>query len=196
MYRAEVSFSKALSLWPVIQEGSYKQLFLLFLLYGFKDLKPQTRGNCPCINCAVITSARCFLDWPRYPFIWSPVHHPAGQMARVLPVFHPLDKQAVGWWIPGQRPDGRGSSAEKALSVHCHCCSLLTCSAACSTEEGSGTFSYRLGDRLCACTHSLGCVAKHPPVLKQNTNSNHLRVQGSQTHEPVVHTNATLLFIC
>lgn len=71
------------------------------------------------------------------------IHHQPGQMAHSLPLFHHCrssDKRPVGQRILSQRPDGRGVSAEEALSDCCHCCCRLPCSAAFWPTEGSGEF--------------------------------------------------------
>lgn len=90
-----------------------------------------------------ITSVSCFLRWPWYPFICPLFIISRGQMAHSLPLVHhrcSWDQWPVGRWILSRRPDGRGPSAEEALSDCCHCCCLLSCSAACWSTESSGEF--------------------------------------------------------
>ncbi|TNN89270.1 Acyl-CoA-binding domain-containing protein 6 [Liparis tanakae] len=74
-------------------------------------------------------------------------------MARSLPPSHhsrSSDEQAVASRVPSQRPDGRGTSAEEALSGHRCCCRLCSCSAARSPAEGNGEVSFTTARRLMA----------------------------------------------
>lgn len=157
--------------------GHFKQLFLPFLHNGFNDLKPQTHGNCSSgwdaeIVWTVITTVMCFLDWPRYPvicprFIIGQAKWLAPRLPFITAVLQ-ISRQSAGEFpARGQMVEGPRQSLSAAIVVVCSpAMQLAEQQRAVVHFHISKKFNVQLRERLCASTHSLGCVAKYPPVLR------------------------------
>lgn len=128
-------------LWPLAQEGRWKwsveyhgkyrslgdgwrssfcnRYIMVSMIWCRKSNTWEPLLGLRCVNCVNGYYHREVFSGLTLKSIHPPlIHYHPGQMARSLTLFHhsrSSDKQAVGWWVPSQRPDGWGTSAEKAF---------------------------------------------------------------------------------
>lgn len=89
------------------------------MIWSHKHTGPLLRLRCVnCVN-SYYYQRKVFSGLTLKSIHLSLIHNQPGQMARPLPRFYHSrspDKQAVGWWVPSQTPDGwRATAAEKKM---------------------------------------------------------------------------------